>query len=410
MQLTRVTTPLQRLIARSSARIGLYLIVIIASYLVITVVVRTPIQLVGDAAGYDLFARDIRTLGLFGQIDLSIRTYGYPLFLVIIQAVISALSPGVSYLEAVAFVQFVLHTIAALISVNLFAHLLGRGKANFAACFSCFVLIQCNPLLLGLTRDLLTDCLSVFLTMLFLRLLVSRVRFKALGLGTLLGLLIVVRPFYEVWGILFIGCLLLWLGARVLIQHRAAWRAPLQKIGRKQVIGMCGWVFGFLTPCLMIVGLQLIMVYQYEHKIGLIGWQGSNYAAYNLCRGSFSYKYETYLGNTHPPEVFYTFAYFSKPTETRCEDRSTNLWVRQEITHPIDSAFLFTVKAVGMFQNYEWSTYRQTLDNRFDLLVMWGLIPFFCLVYANWAALSRWREHLREPASYPWLVVLLAID
>ncbi len=387
---------------------GAYALITVLAYLLISVIFKTLLYPYRDAGVYLLLADKIKQNGLFVFYD-DVRTYGYPLFLTIIKQVAATIAPAADPLEIIIQVQFVFHTGTALLAVALLDKLSER-KTSFTLRLICFALIELNVVLLGLTRDILTDSITVFLVTLLVWLLISAMRFKWLFIGLVLAVSIVVRPFNQVWGLLFLGTCGSLLFARQVLQHGLQSTIDTIRqtgIKRPLLIGL-----QVLMPLLIIVGLQYWLIFQVESRVNLVGKLATQIADWNSQAGVFYYKYETFAGDqSRSSSVFYVFDTGAKQA-AKLRDAAGNMSIlNYALTHPVDTAYVFLVKAIGLFQSYELSTYRMALENTANFVFVWGFIPLLGLVYAHWSVLLNVRKMLTgSRAAFYGLIVLAAAD
>ncbi len=406
---TDVAPILEKTNRRRLMQWGAYALITVLAYLLITVIVRTPLYFEHyDSYAYLNLAENIRQHGLLSFYN-DFRTYGYPVFLALIQQLAALIAPTAEPLQVIALVQFVLHSGAALLSVTLIEKLSER-KTSFIFRITCFALVELNAVLLGLTRDILTESVTVFVIMLFIELLLSDVRLKWALLGLTLGIAIIVRPVHQVWGLAFLLAAGLLFCIRRVMQHGAqsTWN-QMRQIDLKRLTIV---VLQIAVPLLVIVGLQYFFVYQAENKINLVGTRATELAVKHLNASVYDYKYETYVGTgPHSPKLFYCFEKGEAQATAICAGQDSLNLFQYFVTYPFDTVYVLIVKTVGIFQSYEWSTYRQTTTSYPNLVFIWGLIPLLGLVVAHHNLLRQWRKMLTTSyANFCRILVLVAAD
>lgn len=343
----------------------------------------------GDAHDYVQLAEQWLATGTFWH---PIRTYGYPLFLAAIRAVLPA---DCDWLTATRVVQFLLHTASAALAVGLFTRFatVARLAIAWPAQVAVFALVQLNPVLLGLSQEVLTDSISVFLATAFFAGLLSNTRWHWLLAGLALGAAAVVRPFYLNFAIALAVLVGLW------------WLVRWVRKTAPRPEALPARLLMIAVPLLLVLLPQFALVYQNEGRVGFTGAQGSGWVSTHLEYTYYYYKYETYIGEWHGPKVLY----LSPRRAVMFEQRDpTQPMVLLMALDPVGTGYMTAIKTAGLFQNYEYAVYRSHLDNRFTHpTFLYGFVLFVQFMYLVGLSLLEFRSFVLE--NHPVLVTALAI-
>lgn len=393
---------------------GAYLLVIALSYAAVVTVMPMSTRS-GDQDAYLVEARKINTGGLSTYIP-DTSAYGYPLFLAAMLQLADA--TGMNASDLIMLVQFAFHTGIAFLGLAILDKL--SPGAPFGMRLLCFVLIQANPVLLGLTRLFLTDSLTVFPVTVMLWGVVYQPKGKYLLFGTALGAAMILRPFHQVWFMAWIVGGLVVAVFRGRRMHRPlSWtiRQGLPANFRQGALMAAHCLIplaGILTP-------QMLTVYQAENRIGLSGSEAGIWAQRHLALGLFLYKYETFSADgVHA----YPIRYLNKRGLLNIQERMAqprdSIVVVLLTDIPGMIITLPVVKLAGIFQNYDWSVYRTDINNQFTLVTAWGGVIFFLFLYMLQSFLFRLRVRIKAAdgllniplmlflgvSAYVWLYVL----
>jgi hypothetical protein len=363
-----------------------------------------------DEAYYANLATFINEHGLFAFHDGN-RTYGYPLIVAIVQRIQTSLFPLRRLSTFVGLFQFVFHTLTALLAVACMDRLRkGEPPHQTTSKLLCFAVIQLAPLLLSMTKNFLSDSLTTFFQTLFVFLLLTPHRFRPFLIGLVLAAMIVIRPFYGGWSIAFVLILVMILtvskAARILRNHE---RIQLNRLQRAHTARTA---FQVILPIAIIVGLQFFFIYRLEGYVSLTGEIANDAAQAQLTQGIYGIKYEGYVGGSdHAPPVWYIYDK-AKSLADKLAEQEGRATVWQLVLHyPLDALQVFALKAIGLFQNYEWAIYRTQLVNSVSFIFLYGLLFFVFFVYINITVLSSLPTSLPEIAKLsPPMVVLMIID
>lgn len=341
-----------------------------------------------DASQYfDIAARAIEQGG-FGGFYNSVRTYGYPLFVTLPKLFITD-DHHRPWMEALRALQFTLHVLTAFMAAGIAARL-GAGKRIR---WLAFLLVLVNPMLLGLTLQILTETLSTFLlALLVLLALYRRSVLNSVALGAVLGALIVTRPFYMTWALAVAGGLLALHMILRLITRQGIPRPHAPEIRRAVLLGMA-----LAFPLLLVVIPQLALIYIGEGTIGLTGEWGNEWISTHINTSTYVYKYETFVGVEGTPQMYYT----NTQREALAADKTLTETILADL--PGYAAHI-ALKSIGMFQAYETSPYRVTTeDSPLDPVFLMSFVSFAGLVYVlaatGWAAIKSPRTLLTAPAA-----------
>lgn len=362
-----------------------YLLMIALSY--VAVVGAMPLaSLVGDQNDYLKQAQQINELGL-GVYVPDTSAYGYPLFMA--GMVQLARVTGLTATEVIMLAQFAIHTVSSLIGLAILTGL--KPDVTFPVRLVTFGLIQGNPVLLGLTRLFLTDSIAILPITVLLWCVVYQPRGKYLIAGTALGTAMVLRPFHQIWFISWIaGCVVLAFlrGRRMRYSIRWMVRQALPQSWQQ------GFLIAahFLVPLLGVLAPQVITVYHAENRIALSGSEAGIWAQRHIGLGLFVYKYETFVGDGsrgQPVQYMNDESILNIEAALKKDTPDTQSIVVSEL--PALVLPLPILKLAGIFQNYEWSVYRDSLENRLNLVVVWGGIIFYLFLYSLQSFLRHWR-------------------
>jgi hypothetical protein len=226
-------------------------------------------------------------------------------------------------------------------------------------------------------------------------------------IGLVLGLLIVTRPFYLTWALASVGGLL---ALRVLFWLASKHRLAGLRAVRWRRLALIG--LALAVPLMLIVGAQVALVAEAEGTPGLTGQEARGWIHTHMMYGLFYYKYETYTyfyqvyaGRVYVPQIHYINA------AREAQFKGQESWLAAVAADPLGFATHTALKTVGMFQAYEWTVYRSTIDdNPLHPLFLMGFVNFAALVYCvmslGWQALRHPRTLISAQTSL-LLVVLV---
>jgi hypothetical protein len=389
----------------------LYILAISLSYIMLNAIGKINTnQQYFDEAYYANLATFINEQGLFAFQDGN-RTYGYPLIVAIVQRVQTSLFPLGRFSTFVGLFQFVFHTLTALLAVACMDRLCkGQPPHRTATKLLCFAVIQLAPLLMSMTKNLLSDSLTTFFLTLFVFLLLTPHRFRPLLIGLVLAAMIVMRPFYGGWSVAFVLILVTILtvskATRILRNHERI------QLNRLQLTHTVWTALQGILPIAIIVGLQFFFIYRLEGYASLTGRIANDAAQAQLTQGIYGIKYEGYVGGTdHAPPVWYVYDRAKSLADKLAEQEGRATVWQFALHYPLEALQVFVLKATGLFQNYEWAIYRTQLVNSVSYIFLYGLLFFVFFVYVNVTVLSSLPTHLAEIAKRsPPIVVLVIID
>ncbi len=373
-------------------RVACYAVLAYVSYYLITTVLQIYVfGLISDSGGYLQLADGIRTGGLFSFTG-DLRGYGYPLFLALVNQFSIAQNAGGNWLYTATDIQFVLHTLTSLLGVSILSYLLDK-RASSILRILCFALLQFNPILLGLTRDIMSDSLSVFFLTLFIWAILRSFPLHWLVVGIALAVSIVIRPFNLPWIVVLVGALALLTFLRdSLTQRRTAESTPEPPrsmsafLKDRQRLILVGLQIGL--PLLLIVGLQYILVARSGGGLSLIGKTGGYWQTRVLYEGSYMYRYQPYAD---PRGALHHMYYVSTPCEQIAIALNGINPLPVILADLPGTFYLYAVKTIAMFQPLSWSTYRTSLDTPSGYLLLFGLLLFFFFVYLTLRQWDIWR-------------------
>jgi len=345
----------------------------------------------GDASSYVVLAGNILYGGLQNFYDIQ-RTYGYPFMLAVVEILEKFL--GISALSSVIFVQYGMLVLTAWFSTRLLIRLLRHECPRWLKWLT-FLLILWNPLLLGSIWDLLPDLPGMFLVMLGIMALLSRSQWRFFWVSAVCAALIVTKPLYYYW-IIAAGILLV---VYYILFHRPSGEATVsrlddlreavQKIRLRTALFVMGQI---ALPLILILGMQFYHVWKNEQIISLYSRVlNKEFIETQLELSVAWYKRETYqladdgvIGyiDLKREEDFRRF--MESFSENRVEG------VVQYLLSDIPSTMhSMLVRLVGIFQSYEWSTYRQATFVAPTYPFWWGLFLFTLFIYT----LFYWCRH-----------------
>gem|GEM_PF-4454321 len=365
-------------------------------------VIRTQVadqftdQLYHDANGYavtaelfaDSFAETIPKI-------VATRTIGYPIFLYVIYELSGQTDDWISQVR---MIQFLLHTVVSVMSLGLLQALVSDSTMirwwHYAL---LFCVNQFNPILLGLTQEILTDSLAVFWVVLFFWGIMGQSRWRwGIG-GAALGLATLVRPFYLLYGFVIFA---VW-SVGYLIANRQHLKSLLLS---NAVIER---ILFILVPFLVLIAPQYGFVYDSESTIGLVGTRGNQWQAFHYENGFYLYKYETFVGEGHHPGVYYVASDRVDYLDDRSPERGLHLYLQD----PFGSIEMAIIKTVGIFQNFELSVYRQALVfDYWQPVFLFGGLFFILLLYPTLYSLQHIKDVLQfNNLQYFLLAILIHI-
>lgn len=369
-----------------------YAAIVLASFFLISAATRTPIFTDYDAGLYLVISNTISRDGL-GAIEINLRTYGYPLFIALARQLHDLLNLSVDLLNFVVLLQFIFHTMTSFLAMLILQQQAAPRKIPFTLGLVCFALVQFNPLLLGLTHDILTETLATASITVFFWAMFATTRFKYALLGTSLAIAIVVRPYFESFTLAFGGLLLGLVVLRFVTTYRLYDVAQIprvralmgQWITKRRLVSAGAKFLQVLVPIVLIVGQQYVLVYNAEGHFALVGRRFTTEAAGILSTlGVYVYKYETYTG---PEPVSRQVFYYDGDHKANAErmvaaEGGVNL-LSYAAGYPLAAAQTVLIKTVGAFQSYEWSTYRLSVENSPNYVFVFGLLIFGLFVFLN---------------------------
>ncbi len=403
--LSRATIP--KFASSRFVRITLYILVIAFSlFLLATQVGISRSDLYFDEQGYVRLADLIRAQGFRYYAD-DLRTFGYPLFL----ALIGTILPQAPFISAVIVVQFLLHCLTAFLATACLERLVSPRKLPWGVKWLCFALVQLAPPILKLTGYLLTDSLSVVLFTLLVYACVTPSRLRVFWVSLVLALAIVVRPFYQIWSLIFVGVVivlyLLSRGIEALQTHQPLSFGGLRRTGAFRSILLA------TLPLLLIVGLQYFFTYRQEQRIDLVGTRANEGGDFHLSVSTYEVKYETYIGSSdHSAGVIYMLQANKQLVDQLIVDTGSSSPLSFLIHYPLQAVYTYVLKTVGFFQDYEWRVFRLTLDHPVNDVFLYGLVFLTLFVFVNLSFLMAIRPNLRDVVHWPPLsvILLIAID
>ena len=379
------------------------------SFLLLQTVGKRPTLLWADASYYWYLSRVFRLSDPVSWYD-PLRTYGYPVYLKLVGGPLEFLGFGVHIVRVVTLIEFALHTLLAALGAATFARL-SRGRfdqsARYWGAALCFTLVQLDIAMLGATQDILTYHIAAILIGLLFWSFLSAAHWFWRGLW--LALAIVVRPFHFNWAI---GLALVLLLLSAFLHWPWPWRWPeyqaLLAAVRSLVTAYGRKLLYFCLPLIVLVGWQFLLIYRAEGQFRIVGAAAMSALQLHKDLRVYTLRYDTYSGNDPQfnPAVPYNSAR-NKAIIERCNEFRISLsdciWRDERNWVYVPETIL--IKTTGMFQNFDWSTYRGKLDNRPNTLFWQGWVVFLLFLYVPLDYLRRlWaRAHL---AFYEHLVVL----
>jgi hypothetical protein len=397
-----------------------YAAIVLASFFLIWAAVKTPIFTEYDAGLYLLISNTISRDGL-GAIEINLRTYGYPLFIALARQLHDLLNLSVDLLNFVVLLQFIFHTVTSFLTMLILRQQAAPRKIPFALGLACFALVQFNPLLLGLTHDILTETLATATITVFFWAMFATTPVKYVLIGTSLAISIVVRPYFESFALAFGGLLLGLVVLRFVTTYRLYDVAKIprvrallgQWITKRRFVSVGAKLLQVLVPIVLIVGPQYMLVYNAEGHFALAGRRFTTDAARILTTlGVYVYKYETYTGpEPLSRQVFYYDGDHKVIAERMVAAEGGVNLLSYAAGYPLAAAQTVLIKTVGAFQSYEWSTYRLSVENSPNYVFVFGLLIFSLFVFLNMSTflsiVRGMRQPLPESESIPFQIVVL---
>jgi len=328
-------------------------------------------RLLYDAAGYVDLATKIESFEVYDPL----RTLGYPVFLFLIKRT-AAVFAIQNWIPVVYYVQFIFHVATSFFGARIFSKLCQlegidtRKWQNILV----FCLIQLNLCLLPLAFETLTDSICVFFISVVVFVLFSSHSWKTVWVGSLFGLLALVKPFYGPFFVASIGIFMF-----------------LFFVNSKREKGRWKSFFSLAIPLilsfLVICTPQIATIFKHEHRIGLVGYLSSYPLSDSKLAGKKTYKYETLPTNAKSPIILYlrTPLFFTKPKLGNGLVRLGNIF-----NFLADSTMFYILKTVGLFQSFDWSVYRTSSSaNPSHPVFLYGFINFFFFLYMSLGLFER---------------------
>jgi len=201
----------------------------------------------------------------------------------------------------------------------------------------------------------------------------------------------------------YVGFLIVIYGFRALSQQGwnplAAIRSITEKINLKTALFR---IVQIAIPLIFIVGFQYSITYQNEGNFSLVGSEANEFLRLHLQETFYTYKYETYIGSEDRP----TGIYYVAADRKTAIDNSKATPLQAVLQQPLSAVAVILAKFVGIFQHYEWSTYRQSTINQPNIVFWWGLIPLTAIIYMLQQIILRFNWRLDAIVFNPAFVIL----
>ncbi|NJR12767.1 hypothetical protein HC776_02580 [bacterium] len=334
-----------------------------------------PLVHKGDVTDYLEYAHALITNDLQVMVYINTtanRTYGYPLFLM-------AVVQGTNFFDLPTFypllfaAHFCLHLCTAALATHISRRLMPVSPSWFGPLV--FAEVACNPYLLAMLTQPLTETLTVFWIALFFALMQTAFLQPntptRLLMGIVLGLATITRPFHLAWGI---GGLLL-----LVIQQVWRWWTQREVSLPSLIVPLAQIGLSFA----LIVSTQSVANEVYR----LYAWSEAPMPATDILEihyrlGPYSYRYETFhdlaLNRVFP--VLYA-----------------NARLKSDPASP-ERLLLPFIKLVSLFQQHDYHTYRPILgivsSSAFAVgLLLWSA---FCFIVPHSLHEVWWAWQQRE--------------
>lgn len=369
-----VTTPR----AEQVKSLLVYAVISIVAALIL-VALNVPFVQVADSSDYILYAETLLS-GRY-QLVMSLRTYGYPLFIMLCQFVGQLFS--LSLPTSLIIGQFLLHLATARVAAWVAKQLLGE-KPRWVS-WLIFAAIAWNPYLLAAASQSLTEsfsaaCLTFTLAVILEYLLRPRL-WLLLVIGALVGFCTLVRPYHLVWGVLFLGsCVLIY---RASLWHRRYRLTPALK---KLALLSAGFI--------LVAGSQIVLNRLYPPPPDAPTPRSlMDELAFHVINGIFTYRYETAF---NPAEQSVRAVYYYNAT------------LYDDPAHPVK--FLIPlIKVISLFQQHDVSVYRTSFGIVSPLMFGTGLVMWCFFCYALLKIVPEWWQSKGPHTHQPRHVLMLAL-
>lgn len=387
----------------------IYLLAILLAYPLLQLIITTRIALVGDAAQYMVLSNQILENGFFNY-NHPTRTYGYPLFLALLQAAVIPIRLNIP--ESVALIQFFIHIGTCLLATSLLMRLSGL-KVTARQRTLWFLFFFISPPLLALTREMLTETWTIFCVTAFFWCFTSVSRWRYTWMSLALAFSMVLRPYHLIWAIVVLVS-----GGVIYTLFRFFSRNRQQPPKTSKTKPLLWWVIllQWGIPLVLIVGVQLFFGSRGSGRLGFTGAGADDYIQLHIELATYVYKYETLVINNDQlyPILYYADGLRETTNHMKANQQTVNP-LTMLLANPAGMIAQWIFKAVGLFQNYDPMTYRLTSDKYLSLTFFWGLIPLCLLINALLSAgLECYRIIRRKPILPPltlliWIMLYAAI-
>ncbi len=383
----------------------------LAHYYITDVLAPYPYTTIYDSLGYMKMAAAITQNGLFA-FDNTLRTYGYPALISISSQIIQRLWPGQNWVYIFVQFQFAFHVGAALLA-TLIMDRLGSQRPSALLKILCFGLILFCPTLLGLTRDILADSITVFWVMLFLWSLITPFRGRYFIASSAIAVAIILRPFNQPWAACLIALLMVLNSVRYLAakypdtsiaQTPLHIASELLLLNRRRTLSIG---LQILMPLLVIVGLQYYLSLRDGTGFALIGKEGLYWQQRVIYDSAYVFKYETFANGRGQLE---NLIYKSFEREKLIAQPTIQDPIRVALADPLGTIPFMLVKTTGMFQSYTWSSYRINMDHSMNEVFFTGLALLTSFIYLTLLQLNAFVTRLRTATAGQPLMVLQNVE
>jgi hypothetical protein len=330
-----------------------------------------------DAFYYLMLSEKIHNKGIFNFYD-DAKPYGYPFLIEIINTLTKPLFPKLSLVDAICYFQFFLHLLTSITSVYIYKNIAKKNKSTKIQLL-IFLLIQLNPLLIGSSKQILSETATTFLMTAFFYSVIQKNSLKYFFISLFISLAIVFKAFTLSWSIFTFTLVLIFYLIRNFRSLKSLLKLNLPKFNPV--------LLQVIIPFIIIVGVQFYNTYQNENHISLMPQNYQNVSKLHMSLSTYVYKYETYTGDNPriPPTLYYESRDLQKIFES-CLSKKNHILCR--IENPIKSIYVYIIKLTALFQNYEWSTYRNNLKNTVSFVFLFGQVMFMFFVLTNYYYIS----------------------
>ncbi len=340
-----------------------------------------PVVIRGDAQGYLNYAQGL-IAGQFDRLLSDFHPYGYALFLAIFIQAASFLGMS-SFYPLVFAVQFGLHIITAVLATRITQRSLTQNRPWVL--YLVFAVVACNPYLLAMITQILTENLSVFFITLSFYCLQSEALHSTLSrraaIGITLGFASLTRPFNLVWAVGVIG----FLGIAALwdMYSRKNWSftAPAIRLGQ---ILVC---FVFIVSTQQLAGT----FYKYTQNAGTPTTEDVSanpslgVMTLHLKAAAYTYRYETLY---RQDRNVVAGVYYS--------NQRLNGYARQP-----EVLLMPFIKLTSLFQQHDYKVYRPVFGIVSPTAFAVGLILWIMFCYTVAQALYDIWQAWRLGSSIP---------